>query len=202
MCSNHHSVDFYVGTSPNATWIGSMISSEGEPSCLLDSTRFGRQVLEAADVTTYREAVLALFKEIQRGSLGVTFPGDGHGWPWPEPDSHRTDWVIQFHHGRAWITVGYLITPAPNIESAQPDATADDPVTGALECPLPAAPEAAAHHDQRGMLFARLRDAVDAVTEGDYPGSGLEEDIDDLRDAFNAYSALADDIQTGNSTHR
>jgi hypothetical protein len=46
--------------------------------------------------------------------------------------------------------------------------------------------------DNRALPFTLLRDAVDALTESDYPNSGFEEVIDDLRAAFDRYCALTD----------
>lgn len=191
------SIDFYVGTEPDAFWIGTLDSPEGEPSCLLENTELGRHGLTATDVVTYRHAVSALINETKDESTGWA-KTRSDGWPWPDSSSRHTDWVIQFHHGRAWITVGYPIRPVDNADAPRPGARTDHP-TAAPHATCTGHPDHAPHADQRAMLFALLRDAVDAVSEGDYPGSGLEEFIDDLRAIFNAYIALTDHSRPDNT---
>jgi hypothetical protein len=114
------------------------------------------------------------------------------GWPRSRgADSCRTDWVIQFHHDRVWITVGYAISPddaASSPERTGPDrATTPAPLTSYL-----GDSDHDGRKDNRALSFTLLRDAVDAVTESDYPDSGFEEVIDDLRAAFDRYCALTD----------
>jgi hypothetical protein len=200
MRTNNTSVDFYVGTAPYAFWIGTMDSTEAEPPCMLENTEFGSDVLNATDIVIYRNTVSSLFNEISEESTGRAYTRND-GWPWSESRRSRADWVIQFHHGRAWITVGYPITPAHHADAAGPVATTDHAAARAPHSTRTGSSDRDHQADQRGMLFALLRDAVDAVTEGDYPGSGLEEAIDDLRDVFDEYSALADHARPQANAH-
>jgi hypothetical protein len=102
------SADFYDGTGPDAVWLGS-VHHDANPTGLLE-TGAGQVLFNATDPLTYVEAVADLLDEWVESCDGLSsHPRDG--WPYPSPDSSRADWVIQFHHGRAWITTGHAIRP-------------------------------------------------------------------------------------------
>lgn len=199
------SIDFYVGTGSNAIWIGTLNSTDGEPSRMLENTDFGRHVLTATDVVTYRNAVHELFNETREARNGYAHTRTD-GWPWSESGTSGADWVIQFHHGRTWIIVGYPISLDPCADIAGPVASADHTATNAATTTATNAlrgthTDAPVHQtDHCRMLFALLSDAIDAVTECDYPDSGLEEAVNDLRNAFDAYRELTEHSPLVNAT--
>lgn len=67
--------------------------------------------LDATDPFTYADAVTDLLDVWGDEDLGNGYHPHG-GWPWLWPDSHDTDWVFTFVHGRVWITTGRAWRPA------------------------------------------------------------------------------------------
>src|ERR1041384_2735098 len=75
--------DFYVGTGPQAEWLGSVAydgSPHGAPAT----------VIKKRSETTYRAAVLELLDNPGSDFL-PTRPEEG--WPWPWEDSRTTDYA-------------------------------------------------------------------------------------------------------------
>ena len=92
--------DFYVGTGPDAEWIGS-ISYDGDPNGP------PKLLLRASSEATFR----ARATEILSSATLSTLPTEG--WPWPWEDSRTTDFAYAWcsdgqprvsSYGRAWTT--------------------------------------------------------------------------------------------------
>jgi hypothetical protein len=99
--------DFYDGRGPSAVWLGSL-QGDADPETVR-TVACGRLVLDATDPFTFADAVTDLLDVWVDDNHGHGYhPHDG--WPWP--DSHDTDWVFTFVHGRVWITTGRAWLPA------------------------------------------------------------------------------------------
>ncbi|WP_246128154.1 hypothetical protein [Amycolatopsis rhizosphaerae] len=62
-------------------------------------------LLNATDPFTYADAVTDLLEVWTDEGHGRAYhPRDG--WPWLWPDSHNTDWVFTFTHGRVRMMTG------------------------------------------------------------------------------------------------
>lgn len=93
--------DFYVGTGPNAEWIGS-ISYDGYP----DGTP--ATLLKSTNEVEFRSEVIKILSDPE---ILSTSPAEG--WPWPWEDSRTTDYayawdlaeVVLSGFGRPWETL-------------------------------------------------------------------------------------------------
>ncbi|GAA0626426.1 hypothetical protein GCM10010174_52370 [Kutzneria viridogrisea] len=93
--SNDHA-DFYLGTGPNARWLGSLAEFGGPNQVSRLDARAGHGgapgVLSAPDPHAYEAAVAALLdhhRDAEAGFVAVPSPGEDLGWPWLEATSIR-----------------------------------------------------------------------------------------------------------------
>lgn len=92
-------IDFYDGRGSTAKWLGSL-QDDCTPEQLLTYPA-GHRALTATDPITFTDAVTTL---IEHWPSMAYHPENG--WPWPWPDSHLTDWICAFDHGRVWLAIG------------------------------------------------------------------------------------------------
>ncbi|WP_410647999.1 hypothetical protein [Amycolatopsis sp. cmx-4-54] len=95
--------DFYLGTGPSATWLGSL-QFVCHPDNLLKDPH-GRTALTARQPTAYREAVRDLLPIWAVKEFGAAHE-PRNGWPWDWDTSHRNDWIITHYDGAAHMTAG------------------------------------------------------------------------------------------------
>lgn len=83
--------DFYVGSGPQAEWLGS-VAWDGYQWAEDDNPLASSRTEEA-----FREAVAQVLTSRKDATLPV------HGWPWPWDDSSITDYAYYFAEGKvAW----------------------------------------------------------------------------------------------------
>ncbi|MBB5856424.1 hypothetical protein ACFQ05_26455 [Amycolatopsis umgeniensis] len=95
--------DFYLGTGPSATWLGSLQFGCHPDNLLKDP--HGRAALTARQPTAYREAVRDLLLMWAVTGLGAAHE-PRNGWPWDWDTSHRNDWIITHYDGAVHMTAG------------------------------------------------------------------------------------------------
>lgn len=84
--------DFYVGTGPNAEWIGS-ISYDGDPDGMPEGA------VKSKSEKKYRAEVERLLADRE-----VLSTRPAEGWPWPWEDSRTTDYAYAWADGKVKIS--------------------------------------------------------------------------------------------------
>lgn len=100
--------DFYDGRGPSAVWLVSL-QGNADPETVR-TVACGRLLLDSIDPFTYADAVTTCSTCGSTRTSGTAATRTAAGrWLWP--DSHDTDWVFTFVHGRVWITTGRAWLP-------------------------------------------------------------------------------------------
>jgi hypothetical protein len=99
--------DFYIGTGPNAVWLGST-SYDGYPD------GWGKGPLAASSEDEFRAAVEHMLTHAEL----ATRPTEG--WPWPWPDSRITDYAY------AWDPTNGAMVSVFGRKYAKDEATSYD----------------------------------------------------------------------------
>ena len=87
--------DFYIGTGPDARWIGS-INRDAFPD------EIPCDIITAVNPIMFEEKVLDFLNSEKNF---VSIAQDGDGWPWPWNDSNTTDYTYMFD-----LEVGRVVT--------------------------------------------------------------------------------------------
>jgi hypothetical protein len=100
---SHDHADFYLGTGPDARWLGSLAEFGGPDQVSTLDARPGHcgatGVLSAPDPHTYETAVAALLdhhRDTEAGFVAIPSPSEDLGWPWLEATSTR--WFAYAFH--------------------------------------------------------------------------------------------------------
>jgi hypothetical protein len=119
MTSNH--ADFYLGTKPDARWLGSLADLGGPVELSRLASRpaaSGATLLAASDPDAYERSVASLLADqLNRQVAVVALPGlgDESGWPWLAATSAGW-WAYSFTRGRVLVSFhgGPWFAPDPH----------------------------------------------------------------------------------------
>lgn len=134
--------DFYVGTGPDAEWLGS-ISYNGDPQGT------PRNIVRTTSERAFRSGVSRLLKSERCRGAECTTPDEG--WPWPWPDSRTTDYAYAFADGAVVVSFFGRRWSVPGREAASGPKMRDDEVVNMAGRAM----DAAGMFAKSGMVLVR-----------------------------------------------